>query len=194
MTSGDVVYVHDVEEDALRLTAAEPAQVVGRSTFGNGQICAIEGQDPAAWVAVDVGSEMPAWEVYRNVKQAPFDWRSATFQKMRLTIPYGPAANRTTTDAALIAEVLQALRDGSAAARTFEVKTTTTRSTVHSVLLSSDQLPGLVFSPAVYFAPDGQVYLAETLDAVEFRGTDETIRANWIPASAAFSQWSTTAD
>lgn len=69
-----------------------------------------------------------------------------------------------------------------------------TKSTVHAVLLWSDQLPGLIFSPQVYLAPTGDVYLAENLEAVAFQGAKETIRARWIPASAKFTQWSTTAE
>ena len=61
-----------------------------------------------------------------------------------------------------------------------------TASTVHSILLWSDDLPGLIFSPQVYFSPTGQVYVTENLGVVEFRGTKKTIGAQWIPAGDSF--------
>src|SRR6185295_9019498 len=105
-------YVNDIEEQSLQILEAEPKQVVGRSKFGNGKICAIDGQDPSAYLAVDVGSEMPAYAVYRGTGHPAFDWRHAAFQKLRLDMLEGPAANKETTDAALIDDVLRTLRDG----------------------------------------------------------------------------------
>src|SRR5262245_3493175 len=99
------VYVNDFEEAALVLIRPYPTQVVGRSQFGAGKICAIPGQSPSAYLAVDVGSEMPAFAVFRNVNDPPFDWRRAAFQKVRLDVSDGPAANKETTDAALIDDV-----------------------------------------------------------------------------------------
>src|SRR5262245_4168687 len=72
ITSPDAVYVHDFEEDSMRLANPDPRQVVGHSEFGNGKICAIEGQDPAVYLAADMGSEMPAYVVFRNIKHPPF--------------------------------------------------------------------------------------------------------------------------
>jgi hypothetical protein len=46
----------------------------------------------------------------------------------------------------------------------------------------------------VYFDPAGPVYLAQNLEAVEFEGVNQKIRAAWIPASASFMQWSKTGD
>lgn len=193
ITSAGTVYVHDFEEHSLQLANPDPTQVVGRSKFGNGKICAIEGQSPTAYLAVDMGSEMPAYEVFRAERQPPFDWRQATFQKMRLAVPEGPAGNKLTTDPAVIQDVVLTLRDGTPAAP-FTVETAGGIGNVHSLWLWSDRLPGLVFSPAVYFDPAGQVYLAENLTAVEFKGSNQTIRASWIPASASFTQWSKTGD
>lgn len=76
----------------------------------------------------------------------------------------------------------------------FTVETAAGTGNVHSLLLWSDQLPGLVFSAEVYFDPAGSVYLAENLAAVEFHGSNQSIRANWIPASASFTRWSKTGD
>jgi len=193
ITSGGTVFVHDFEEYSLQLANSDPKQVVGRTKFGNGKICAIEGQSPTAYLAVDMGSEMPAYEVFRAERQPPFDWRQATFQKMRLALPQGPAANKLTTDPAVIQDVVVTLRDGTPAAP-FTIQTAGGAGNVHSLLLWSDQLLGLVFSPAVYFDAAGRVYLAENLAAVEFHGADQSIRASWTPASASFTQWSKTGD
>jgi hypothetical protein len=195
ITSGSTVFVHDFEEYSLQLANFDPKHVVGRAKFGGGKICAIEGQSETAYLAVDVGSEMPAYEVFRAERQPPFDWRHATFQKMRLTVPAGPTANKLATDAAVIEDVIATLRDGTPAAP-FTVQTPAVGGTgsVHALLLWSDQLPGLVFAPAVHFDSAGRVYLAENLEAIELRGTDQSIRARWTPASASFTQWSTTAN
>ena len=189
ITSGGNVFVHDFEEYSLQLADSDPKQVVGRTKFGNGKICAIEGQSPTAYLAVDMGSEMPAYEAFRAERQPPFDWRQATFQKMRLAVPQGPAANKLTSDPAVIQDVVATLRDGAPAAP-FTVQTAAGTGNVHSLLLWSDQLPGLVFSPAVYFDPAGRVYLTENLAAVEFHGANPSIRASWVPASTSFTQWS----
>jgi len=193
ITSAGTVFVHDFEEYSLQLADTDPKQVVGRTQFGSGKICAIEGQSPTAYLAADMGSEMPAYEVFRADRQPPFDWRHASFQKMRLTVPVGPAANKVTTDPAVIQDVVSTLSDGTPAAP-FTVETAVGSGHVHSLLLWSEQLPGLIFSPAVYLDPGGQVYLAESVAAVQFKGRDQTIRASWIPASAAFTEWSRTAD
>ncbi len=187
ITSGGAVYVNDFEEYSLRLANPEPTQVVGRSKFGNGKICAIPGQSPSAYLAADVGSEMPAYEVFRNIQQPVFDWRQATFQSMRFGAPDGLASNKTTTDPALIADVLRTLRDGESVS--LEVPFNYTN--IVSVLLFSDQLPGLVFCPAVYIDQTGAVYVAENY-AVEYRRTNSTVRARWVPASPEFTQWSQT--
>lgn len=193
ITSAGTVFVHDFEEYSLRLTNPDPTQVVGRSKFGSGKICAIEGQSPTAYLAADMGSEMPAYEVFRAERQPPFDWRQATFQKMRLDVPEGLAANKLTTDPAVIQDVVRTLRDGAPAAP-FTVESAGGTGKVHSLWLWSDQLPGMVFSPAVYFDPAGPVYLAENLTAVELHGSNQSIRARWIPASTSFTQWSKTGD
>lgn len=192
ITSGDKLFVNDFEEQSLQLANQDPKEAVGRTKFGNGKICAIEGQSPDVYVAADMGSEMPAYQVFRAERQPPFDWRHATFQKMRLAVPYGPAANKETTDAAMIQDVLSTLRDGTPAAP-FTAESTLPNSSVHSVLFWSDQLPGLIFAPAVHIDASGQVFLAEILTSVEYKGSNQSIRANWVPASAAFTQWSKTA-
>ena len=186
-------YVNDLEEQSLQIIEAEPRQVVGRSEFGNGKICAIDGQDPSAYLAVDVGSEMPAYEVFRNSRHPPFDWRHADFQKLRLTVPEGPAANKETTDAALIDDVLNTLRNGTPVdpALPPQPLSFTGSSGVHGILMFSDQLPGLAFRPSCYLAPSGEVYLADSV-TVTYTKTGPLIQAAWISASPQFSRWATT--
>lgn len=185
------VYVNDFEEAALQLSSPEPTQVVGRSRFGDGKICAIPGQDPSAYLAVDVGSEMPAYAVFRNIHAQPFDWRHAAFQKMRLDVLEGPTANKETTEPALIDDVLRTLRDVPPANPPLTVPpmpVTGLGMTVHGILLFSDELPGLIFRPSFYLAESGQVYLAESV-GVEYQGNEQSVQAAWIPASPLFTQW-----
>jgi len=184
-------YVNDFEEQSLQLSDSDPKQVVGRSQYGNGKICAIAGQDPSAYLAVDVGSEMPAYEVFRNSRHPPFDWRHAAFQRMRLAMPEGPAANKETTDPALIEEVLRTLRDGTPATPPVEPPAVTASGSpagVYGVLLFSDQLPGLVFRPSCYLEKTGQVYVADSL-LLTFTRTQQSVQAQWIPVSPLFAQW-----
>ena len=158
-------YVNDFEEQSLQLSDTDPKLVVGRSQYGNGKICAIAGQDPSVYLSVDVGSEMPAYEVFRNSRHPPFDWRHAAFQRMRLAMPEGPAANKETTDPVLIEDVLRTLRDSMPATPPEPSAVTASGSPagVYGVLLFSDQLPGLVFRPSCYIEKTGQVYLADSL-------------------------------
>lgn len=193
VSTAGAAYVNDLEEQSLQLIESDPKKVVGRSKFGYGRICAIAGQDPSAYIAVDMGSEMPAYEVFRSAKQPPFDWRHATFQKLRLTVPLGPAANKETTDAALIDDVLRTLRDGTPinpplAPMPMTISASSTGE--FGVLLFSDQLPGLVFRPSCYLAPSGEVYLADSL-VFTFTRPVPTIQAAWIPASPLFTRWAT---
>ena len=184
-------YVNDFEEQSLQLMDTDPKQVVGRSQYRNGKICAIAGQDPSVYLAVDVGSEMPAYEVFRNPRHPPFDWRHADFQRMRLAMPEGPAANQETTDPALIEEVLRTLREGAPATPPVASPAVTASGSpagVYAVLLFSDQLPGLVFRPSCYIEKTGQVYLADSL-LLTFTRTQQSVHAGWIPVSPRFAQW-----
>ncbi len=185
------VYVNDFEEASLQLRDTDPKEVVGRRDWGDGRVCAIPGQSRSAYLAVDMGSEMPAYEVFRNANRPPFDWRHSPFQKMRLTVPVGPAANKETTDPALIADVVRALRDGTPASPSLppvRLPATGIQTKVFSVLLFSDQLPGLVFHPSCYLESPGKAYLAENT-LVNFTSTEQSVTADWIPASPQFTQW-----
>src|SRR5262245_2731186 len=185
------VYVNDFEEASLILSNPDPKVVVGRSQFGNAKICAIPGQEPSAYIAVDAGSEMPDYVVFRHVEHPPFDWRHATFQKMRLDMLEGPTANKETSDPALLDEVVSTLRDTSPAIPPVTappMPNTGLGSRVHGVLLFSDQLPGMVFRPAVYIADSGQVYIAENLSLTYMKDAF-SVQAAWIPARPTFTRW-----
>ena len=81
--------------------------------MGGAKVCSISGQPVTAYVACDDGSEMPAYLPYRNIKQKPFDWRVATFREMSVHRPKQSNPDLTTTDEALLAEVVRNLRDGT---------------------------------------------------------------------------------
>ena len=114
VTGGGEVYVHDYEEYCLQLTLTEPQTVIGlMGSISPAKVGAIPGQPVTAYIMVDCGSEMPAYAPYRNVKQPPFDWRTATFRQMIFSRPAAAQLACQTTNAALMAEVVRVLRDGT---------------------------------------------------------------------------------
>jgi hypothetical protein len=105
----------------------------------------------------------------------------------------GPAANKETTDPALIEDLVRTLRDGaplSPALPSLAIGADGSPVGVHGVLLFSEQLPGLMFRPWIYLDASGQVYLAEDL-LVKY-GTEQSAHAAWIPASPLFARWTQT--
>jgi hypothetical protein len=118
---------------------------------------------------------------------------SCRFQKLRLTVPEGPAANKETIDTALIDDLLRTLRNGTPVNPALPPQPLiATHSTgVHGVLLFSDQLPGLAFRPSCYLAPSGEVYLADSI-AVTYTRAGPVVRASWIAVSPLFARWATT--
>lgn len=185
VSSGGTTYVNDYEEYALVLQNGSPTQAVGRAKFGGGTLCAIDGQPPAAYLAVDVGSEMPAYAVFRASDQPPFDWRAVEFQSMQFAVPEGRVTHMRTADPALIADVLATLRDGAPAAPQPDPGRAGKLLGLH---LFSDHLPGLVFAPSAYQDETGAVYLSENL-AVQTGGPAPRFHARWIPASPRFTAW-----
>ncbi|HUK84036.1 MAG TPA: hypothetical protein VLZ12_15555 [Verrucomicrobiae bacterium] len=180
------VYVNDFEDYSILLAYPEPTNAIGRAPFGNSLVCSIPGQNPADYIAVDCGSEMSAYEVFRNVNRPPFDWRKAKFQAMEFAGTMVHAEHKRTTDPALIAEVVRTLRDGTPVTLSLPASVNTTNlATVH---LFSDALPGLKFCPQVYRDETGSVYLAESI-GVEYGNRTQKIHANWIPASESFANW-----
>jgi hypothetical protein len=186
LTCGNDVFVNDYEESALQMMTSDPKPVIGRMAFGDGKICAIPGQPVTAYVAGDCGSEMPAYVPYRNIKQPPFDWRTATFREMTAYRPDRRNPYLTTTNAALLAEVVRNLRDGTSVELSgFPVNGVTNLTTIK---MTSDQLPGLLFCPSVYYYGNGTIYLAESL-MMDATATPPQLHARWIPASPTLTQW-----
>jgi len=186
LTCGSDVFVNDYEEAALQMMTSDPKPVIGRMAFGDGKICAIPGQPITAYVAGDCGSEMPAYIPYRNIKQPPFDWRTATFREMTAYRPDRRNPYLTTTNAALLAEVVRNLRDGASVELSdFPFAGVTNLDTIK---MTSDQLPGLMFCPSVYYYGNGTIYLAESL-MMDPTATPPQLHAHWIPASPMLTQW-----
>jgi hypothetical protein len=182
---GNSVYVNDYEEYPLRLINPEPTQVIGLYGIG-GKVCAIPGQNPAEYLAVDCGSEMPAYEVFRNKQVRPFDWRTAPFQKMQFTWPGGSGVNLFMTNQALITDVVRTLRDDAPA--TLSSPVSTNASNFATINLFSDQLPGMIYCPVVYLDPTGPVYLAESVPIVA-SGSNSQSPTRWISASRQLADW-----
>jgi hypothetical protein len=187
VTGGGEIYVSDYEEACLRLTLTEPQTVIGlMGSINPAKVGAVPGQPVTAYIAVDCGSEMPAYAPYRNLKQPPFDWRTAAFRQMtaRQQYKFGPVV--TTTNAALMAEVVRVLRDGTPVElNPFPFSGTTNLTTLN---LTSDQLPGMLFCPALCYYGNGAIYIAESL-MPDFTVTPPQVRARWIPASPMLTQW-----
>src|SRR5450756_770377 len=150
LTCGQDVFVNDYEEACLQPAFAEPQSFIGfMGSIGNARVGAIPGQPDTAYVVADCGSEMPAYEPFRNLKQPPFDWRTANFRQMTAAQHYkfGPVV--TTTNAALMAEVVRVLRDGTPEELSpFPFSGATNLTTIN---LTCDQLPGLLFCPALCY-------------------------------------------
>jgi len=188
LTSGSVSYVNDYEEYGLQLINKEPTQVIGRRPFGDANICAIPGQPTTAYIAADVGSEMPAYEVFRNIKEPPFNWRTATFREMQITLPLGARTVLRSSDLGLLDAVVRSLREGAPAAPPMPVSTSLAR---HAILsLYSDQLPGLAFCPSVYFDPGGAIYLSENISVLPSKNTT-AVTACWVMADEKLERWLT---
>jgi hypothetical protein len=187
LTGGGEVYVNDYEEACLQLTESEPQTVIGlMGSVSPAKVGAVPGQPNNAYIAVDGGSEMPAYVPYRNVKQPPFDWRTATFREMTAFQKYKFGPLVTTTNAALMAEVVRVLRDGTPVElKPFPFSGATNLVTLN---LTSDQLPGMLFCPALCYYDDGNIYLAESL-MPDFTVTPPQVRAHWIPASLMLTEW-----
>jgi hypothetical protein len=187
LTCGKEVFVNDYEEACLQPVEAEPQVFIGfMGTIGNARVGAVPGQPVTAYIVGDCGSEMPAYEPFRNLKQPPFDWRTATFREMTASQQnkFGPVV--TTTNAALMAEVVCVLRDGTPAElNPFPFSGATNLTTIN---LTSDQLPGLLFCPSLCYYTNGTIYLAESL-MPDFTVTPPQVRARWIPAGLMLTKW-----
>jgi hypothetical protein len=186
VTCGSAVYVNDFEDYSVLLANPVPTHAIGRPPFGNSLVCSIPGQSPADYIAMDCGSEMPAYEVFRNVNRPPFDWRHAKFQALEFAGMIGHTEHKRTTDPALIADVVRTLSEGTPT--TLPLPVAMTGSNICGVYMDCEQLPGLVFCPEVYRDASGPVYLSESF-AVEFTNRTQRIHARWIPARPLFTKW-----
>lgn len=186
LTCGTNVYVNDYEEACLQLAYPEPTNFIGRIGFiGNAKVGAIPGQPPSAYIAGDVGSEMPAYVPYRHLQQSPFDWRTATFRELTACLPGGRDPH-STTNAALIAEVIRLLRNGTPVELPgFSFVAVTNLTTLK---LASDHLPGLVFCPLFYTDAKSRLYLAESL-MLNTATNPPQLHARWIPVSPILAEW-----
>jgi len=185
LTNAGNVYVSDYEEYSLQLMDLDPHQVIGHYNLG-GKVCAISGQPTTAYVAVDEGSEMPAFAVFRNTRHPPFDGRNATFSSMQITRPIGGKTVLRSNDPALMSLVIRTIREGAPAVPQTPVATALAN---HALLfLYSDQLPGLVFSPAVYFDPTGAIYLSENI-SIQPSKTSTAVSARCVRADGKLADW-----
>ena len=75
------------------LSVATPSAAAARSVR-------VPGQPVTAYIAGDVGSEMPAYIPFRNPHQSPFDWRTATYSEMTFNGPNSSGSHPVTTNAA----------------------------------------------------------------------------------------------
>src|SRR5262245_58624741 len=180
------VYVNDFEDYSLWLAYPVPTHAIGRAPFGNSLVCTVPGQEPTDYIAVDCGSEMEAYEVFRNANLSPFDWRHASFQKMDFAGTMIHPERKSATDSTLIRDVIRTLREGEPA--TVSLPASVNSTNLARLNLYSDALPGLMFCPAVYCDSVGGAYLAENF-AVEYVDRTERIHAQWVPASPSFAQW-----
>jgi len=183
---GSAVYVQDFEDYGFELWNPEPTSGIGRPSFGNSLMCSIPGQSPSNYVAVDCGSEMSAYEIFRNVNQPVFDWRHAKFQSMEFGGIIGRTEHKRSTDGALMAEVVRTLSEGTPTTEVFPLAEK--RSNVCSVCFFTDALPGIKFCPQVYRDESGAVYLAESM-GMEPLTHGMKYHARWIPAGALFAEW-----
>ncbi len=186
LTRGSEVYVNDYEEAGLQLANPEPNTFIGRmGNIGNAKVAAIPGQPTTSYVAGDCGSEMPAYTPYRNIKQPPFDWRRARFRELSVSRP-GGGDPLTTTNAAVIAEVVRVLNEGKPVGLpSFPFAGTPG---VTTMKFKCDELPALVFCPSIYFHPSGKVYLAESL-MLDPTAQPTQLTARWIPAGPVLTEW-----
>lgn len=177
LTSGNTIYVQDYEEYALGSVNYAPTEMIGRfpNFFGldTGGLYAIPGQDPAAY-ALEFD---PMYQsVYRNIDHPPFDWRNAEFQSIRLMIP---AANpKESEDALLVDEIISTLKNETSVLVPMRSDGNYSENINYTLLLFSDELPGMMYMAGVHINTSGEVYLAENI-----------ISNQWIPAGIRFTDF-----
>ena len=187
MTAGKDVYVSDYEEAALRLANVEPPQVIGSlGWLGNTGVRAIPGQPVTAYLAGDEGSEMTAFAVFRHANHPAFNWRTTNFREMTLYAPGRAGTVPKTSDPALLSEVVRVLSTGAPV--TLPSISMANAASMPTLILASDQLPGLLFCPPVSADANGTLYIAESL-MLDTTVSPPQFHAQWIPASATLTRW-----
>jgi len=176
LTHDNTIYVNDYEEYALLPINTEPPQMIGRLPFSEDAVSgvyAIPGQDPSAY-ALEYD---PMYQlVYRNVEHPPFDWLNADFQKLRVMFP--TANLKETEDAKVINNVRTTLIGAAIMIVPFQQDGNYSGYENSTVLLLSDELPGLMYAAGMHVAADGTVYLAENM-----------VTNIWHPAGSVFVEW-----
>ncbi len=180
LTSGSTVYESDYSEAPLLSVNTAASQIVGELDNGDGaekaELYAIPNQDPKNYVIL--AGDMYPLGIFRNTKTPPFDWRTAKFKQIEFAAQEGPAAHKRSSDPALIQEVLQVLKGGGKAT-TIPVNSAASQKNFTGLYLWSDQLPGMIYCPHVYFDTSGQIYL----------GFWNPNSPEWSVAGPLFSAW-----
>lgn len=162
ITSGNTVYVQDYEEYALGSVNSAPTEMIGRFPnfwgLGTGGVYAIPGQDPSAYV---LEWDPIYQQVYRNIDHPPFDWRSAHFNFIRLMIP--TANPKESEDPLLIEEILSVLKNGVPIVVPMRSDGDYSETQNYTLLLFSDELPGMMYMAGVHVTDSAEVYLAENI-------------------------------
>lgn len=177
ITSGSTVYVQDYEEYALGSVNSAPIEMIGRFPnfwgLDTGGVYAIPGQDPSAYAL----EWDPMYQsVYRNINHPPFDWRNAKFQSLRLMIP--TANPKESEDSSLIDEILLSLKNGQSITVPMHSDANYSDTQNYTLLLFSNELPGMMYMAGVHVTQSGEVYLAENI-----------ISNQWKSAGPLFSEF-----
>jgi hypothetical protein len=175
ITSGSTIYVMDYEEYALIAATSAPTEIIGRFpvTIGNSGLYAIPGQDPSAYV---LEFDPMYQQVYRNINHLPFDWVNADFQKLRVMFP--TANPKETENADIIHNVRTTLIGAAITIVPFQLDGNYSGYENYTLLLFSDELPGLMYAAGLHIAPDKSVYLAENM-----------VSNIWHPVGMSFRNW-----
>lgn len=169
LTRGSLTYESDYTEYGLS-TGGNDHQI-GQTPMG-GRLIEISGQ-PDYVVLFDFMSPIA---VFRKSGTPPFNWRTIDFNEMHLyQIGVAGTAPLTSTDANLIRETLEPLREGNSITASDQVDAGYQS---YYLNLYSDQLQGMWYIIGVYKDTNGEVYVAEN-----------TFSKEWFPASKTFSDW-----
>jgi len=169
LTNNEAIYVNDLNEYSMEVENSFLYPIIGR-TEGEQVLYAIPGQDPGDYIML-TGLMMPQI-VFRNSRLPAFDWRKATFREMRLTTDRAATRQKSTTDAAIIEEMLAALQGRFGNPQRFAADL------YDELHLVSDDLPGLIYRARIFIRVPGEVYLA-----------GHVLSNHWYQAGSLLSEW-----